>query len=315
MYNTIKVVKIMKEITDIQIIKESNEEILPDFSNHFSYLASRVQFDHYINQFVPWHYHHVVELFYIESGALEYTTPTGKYIFTKESGGFINSNVLHSTKVISSNPTIQLIHLFDPELISNSSFNQINQKYILPLISSNIDIIPFHPDGAYQSTILKEIRQAFNLDETTFGYELKIRNELANIWLMLLEHINQNNIHLTLNKNQDERIKILLEYIHTHFYENIQIEQLAHQANISKRECYRLFKKTLNTSPIDYITHYRLQKAKYLLLSTLDPITQIAYQCGFSSSSYFSKTFKEYFSCTPNEFRNNWHNNDTNRHK
>lgn len=90
----------MKNIQGIQLIMESNEELLPDFFMDFPYICSCVEFDKYIDPVVPWHWHHAVELFYIKSGRVEYTTPNGKWIFPAGTGGFVNSNVLHSSRVV-----------------------------------------------------------------------------------------------------------------------------------------------------------------------------------------------------------------------
>ena len=53
----------MKNIQGIQLIMESNEELLPDFFMDFPYICSCVEFDKYIDPVVPWHWHHAVELF------------------------------------------------------------------------------------------------------------------------------------------------------------------------------------------------------------------------------------------------------------
>ena len=46
--------------------------------------------------------------------------------------------------------------------------------------------------------------------------------------------------------------------------------------------------------------------------SDLLPITEIAYECCLCSSSYFGKTFREAFGCTPGGYRHNWHDCDRN---
>ena len=54
------------------------------FSADFPYIATRAELDKYTEPFVPWHWHSSVELFYMESGALEYTTPNGKLSKTSD---------------------------------------------------------------------------------------------------------------------------------------------------------------------------------------------------------------------------------------
>ena len=91
----------MKNIHSIEFYTGSKEELLPGFEKDFPYIASRAELDKYIGCYVPWHWHRTVELFYMESGSIEYDTPGGKILFPAGSGGMINPNVLHMTKAIS----------------------------------------------------------------------------------------------------------------------------------------------------------------------------------------------------------------------
>ena len=68
----------MKLIRGIEFCAGSREERLPDFAPDFPYIASRVEMDFYPERFVPWHWHSAVELFYMESGSLEYSPPRGR---------------------------------------------------------------------------------------------------------------------------------------------------------------------------------------------------------------------------------------------
>lgn len=68
----------MKLIRGIEFCAGSREERLPDFDPDFPYIASRVEMDFYPERFVPWHWHSAVELFYMESGSLEYSPPRGR---------------------------------------------------------------------------------------------------------------------------------------------------------------------------------------------------------------------------------------------
>ena len=65
----------------------------------------------------------------------------------------------------------------------------------------------------------------------------------------------------------------------------------------------RLFKKQTQTSIINYITTYRLEKAKELLHNPDIPVGTVALKVGYGNYSYFSKLFKDVVGCTPNEYR------------
>lgn len=295
-------------------MNEHKEELLPGFSEDFPYLSSCAELDKYVGSFVPWHWHRVVELFYVQSGTLEYATPKGSYVFPAGSGGFVNSNVLHSTRVIpSQDSTVQLLHLFDPTFLSGERGSRIETKYILPLTAAaDAQIIPLYPDDPTQAEILQDIRDAFALSEEDWGYELHLRQALTHIWLNLFALAHTAIEQDSGRDETDSKIKQLLIYIHHHYHEPLTVEQLAAHIHISKRGCFRLFQEYLHTTPTAYIRSCRLQRACTLLTGTSDSMTQIALSCGFGTSSHFGKCFRDAFGCTPLEYRRCWHDHEKN---
>lgn len=77
--------------------------------------------------------------------------------------------LLHTSKEIKSREGgIQLLHLFEPVLISGEAGNRMDQKYVCPLIqNSSIEMIPLSPEEPAQAELLKKIRQAFTLSKKT----------------------------------------------------------------------------------------------------------------------------------------------------
>lgn len=307
----------MQNIRSIQIHEESNEELLPGFSQDFPYIATCAELDKYIEPATPWHWHRTVELFYMESGILEYTTPNRKWTFSAGSGGFINSNVLHASKVIpSGEETIQLLHLFDSELLAGVQTSRIDTKYIRPLTSAlGIEMIALSNDVPQQAALLEKIRKAFELDEDSWGYEFSLRHQLTEIWLELFEIVRGDLESSPKLNPSDEKMKSMMRFIHSHYHEPISVEDIAKEAHISKRGCFRLFQENLHMTPLEYMTSYRLRRACQRLTDTNESITQIAYNCGLGSSSYFGKVFRERYGCTPAAYRKDWHDCDKNKHK
>ena len=301
----------MQNIRSIEIHKESNEELLPGFSPDFPYIASRALLDRYLEPATPWHWHRTVELFYMESGTLEYTTPNGMWVFPAGSGGFVNSNILHTSKIIpSGGETVQLLHLFEPELLSGGQGSRIDSKYIRPLTAAaGIEMIVLSPGDAVHADLLKKIRAVFDLDEDIWGYEFTLRQQLAEIWLALFDLASPEMEQRSIVRDSDEKMKAMMRYIHAHYPDSILIDQLAREAHISKRACFRLFQEKLHMSPVEYIIDYRLRRACQRLAESNEPITQIAFNCGFGSSSYFAKVFRNAYGRTPVEYRKEWHNN------
>ena len=250
----------------------------------------------------------------MESGEIRYHTPGGTELFPAGTGGMVNSNVLHMTQMLSrTEENIQYLHIFDPVLISGAYGNLIEKKYVTPLAAaSQLELIRLTPDVPEQAEILTMIRQAFRLDENEFGYEVRLRNALSQIWLKLLELSSSELIHeeTAPDKKSDDKIKTMMIYIHDHFAEKISVRDLAAAAFLSERECYRVFQNCLHMTPTEYLTSIRLQMACRMLAETRESVTDIGHACGLGSSSYFGKTFREHTGYTPLEYRRKWQDND-----
>ena len=302
----------MRNIRGIELNRESREELLPGYDAAFPYIATCAELDQYIEPVVPWHWHRPVELFYMESGCLEYSTPNGKWVFPAGSGGFVNSNVLHTSRIKSSDDsTIQLLHLFDPVFLSGEHGNRMEVKYIRPLSSAPaVEIIALHPNDPGQADLLKAIRQAFEVSDSDWGYEFELRRRLTDIWLKLFDLARPSMESTEKPCGTDDKVKVMMTYIYEHFHEPISVEQLAESAHVSKRVCFRLFQENLHMTPVEYMRSFRLHKACQMLTGCKEPITQIAYSCGLGSSSYFGKVFREHFGCSPAEYRKKWHDCD-----
>ncbi len=302
----------MKNIHSIEFYAGSQEEMLPDYEKDFPYIASRAELDLYLGRYVPWHWHNSVELFYVESGNVEYNTPGGKVMFPAGSGGMVNSNVLHMTKAMSqAEKNIRLLHIFDASLLGCASGNKIHQKYIVPIITAQqMEIFPLFPENVENKKVIKKIVSSFSLSKDDFGYEAKLRNILTEIWIMIFEQFynlfEKKENHTIIN----EKIKLMMAYIHEHYGEKISIPTLASAAYLSERECYRVFQNCLHMTPVEYIRTYRLQIACEMLAHGQETITSISHECGLGSSSYFGKVFREYAKCSPIEYRRKWQDYD-----
>jgi AraC-like DNA-binding protein len=112
------------------------------------------------------------------------------------------------------------------------------------------------------------------------------------------------------DKPSEESIDLLrlghaIAMIETRFAEKITLEDLARTAHLSKRHFQRIFQECLGQSPIDYLLHIRIQKAAELLHHSSRSITDIAFECGFTDSNYFTRQFRRIAGRTPRQFRMN----------
>lgn len=100
-----------------------------------------------------------------------------------------------------------------------------------------------------------------------------------------------------------ERLIPVFDYIHNNYSENISLEKMSKLINVDKSHFCRLFKKTVNTTLLNYINFVRISYSEKLLLTTDLGITEISEIVGFASGAYFTKIFKRIKGCTPMQYR------------
>lgn len=98
-------------------------------------------------------------------------------------------------------------------------------------------------------------------------------------------------------------IQDTITYIEQHYEEKIEVEQLAQLAHLSKYYYQRLFYRLTGKTVIEYVRLRRLAHGAEKLKKKKDKIVEIAFACGFSSHSNFSRAFKETYGLTPEEYR------------
>lgn len=113
------------------------------------------------------------------------------------------------------------------------------------------------------------------------------------------------------NNDYISRINKVMDYIEANLEEEMTLEGLAGVACFSKYHFSRIFHAMTGESLFQFINRVRLEKAAMFLIS--DPgksVTDIAFQCGFSDISVFSRNFKTNFKMSPAEFRKNKFSNN-----
>lgn len=102
-----------------------------------------------------------------------------------------------------------------------------------------------------------------------------------------------------------EQIQITIDYIEDHLNQEIRIAALAEKAGLSQFYYQRLFHRLVNKPVAEYIRLRRMAKAVDILLNKKQRILDIALELGFETHEHFSRTFKNTYGMTPNEYRRN----------
>ncbi|EBO9259498.1 AraC family transcriptional regulator [Salmonella enterica] len=96
-------------------------------------------------------------------------------------------------------------------------------------------------------------------------------------------------------------ISRVLKQIEMKYTENLNVEQLAAEANMSVSAFHHNFKAVTSTSPLQYLKSYRLHKARMMMIHDGMKASAAAMRVGYESASQFSREFKRYFGVTPGE--------------
>ncbi len=99
------------------------------------------------------------------------------------------------------------------------------------------------------------------------------------------------------------RLNGVLHHMERNYRRSLSLSQLARLAGLSESQFARLFRRNFQTSPTDYLIGLRLDQSRRLLGSTGMPVGEIAAECGFSDSNYFTRQFKRRFGLAPRQWR------------
>lgn len=276
----------------LQISTNRMEEV-SDLHNEYPYAYHHVDLT---RTMVPWHWHEALEFDYVVSGAVKVSTAGQIQTFQKGEGFFLNTNVLAS--MVNLEDCVLDSHLFHPVFLGGHFKSVFETKYLNPVLQNkNLELMPLRGDTPTGKQLLNRLRQLARLQASP-NTEFQTRSLLSEIWLLLLEEMKNTDLQAMPTKNQD-RLLTMMAFIQEHYAEKLTLEEIAHTAAVSTRECLRCFRSAIDRSPIEYLTDYRLQMACKLLEDTDLPVTEVALRTGFGSSSYFTKMFRRAYGKTP----------------
>lgn len=154
--------------------------------------------------------------------------------------------------------------------------------------------------GEFHRDIFKKMVRYYN----TFSAKDEII--LQSLILELIYAIERETTLLSQRGNHKENnhpsIQEALTYIKSHLTEELSLSEVAKTVSLSPIHFHNKFKSAVGKTLRDYVEEQRIKKAILLLTDTSLSLTEIAYECGFSSQSYFSYVFKRRMKKTPRQY-------------
>lgn len=112
-----------------------------------------------------------------------------------------------------------------------------------------------------------------------------------------------------------KRVCKAMNFISQNINRDLSIDEIAKSASFSTFHFHRIFRAAVGETVAGFTRRLRLELAANKLLKQTNDITQIAIECGFSSSQNFSKAFKKHFGITPSEYQKSKNGNILSRNE
>ena len=251
------------------------------------------------------HWHPEVQIALVTEGEVLFRAGGETFRLGAGEGFFVNGGVLHEAAPTEQADGIYVCVNFLPDLVYGQNDSVVRRDYVDPLLfceelqSFPLTDQPWHQEGC---ALLRQMAEVEGAAE--YGYELQLISLLLKIWcLVVVHHREQIERRSQVSFTDRQRIRTLQTYIHKHYMEHVSLADIAGAGHISRGECCRVFKRVLGLTPVQYLTHYRLNQSVKLLSRTALSISEIARQVGFGTSSYFTELFRREMGCATLEYR------------
>lgn len=250
-----------------------------------------------IHGYIPLHWHEEIQFVLIVKGEAIFQINEERIIVREGDGLFINSGCLHMAEEKKKSGCVYICLNVSPHFVLPQ---ELYMSYVVPYMqATNLPYVFVDTTELWGKNIVDAILKIKQLIERKTQYfEIDITMQLALIWKNLLFNGFQPE-YLQTEMLKSQRMKQMLNWIHLHYAEKIMIEDIARAGQLSRSECCRYFKRILKTTPLNYVIDYRIQKSLSLLQQAESNVTEVAYQVGFNSTSYFIEKFKHSMNMTP----------------
>lgn len=249
-----------------------------------------------MNNNYSFHYHDWYEFYYMYRGGCFYHVENKSFPVNQGDWIFVLPGQRHKNIY---NPTTNERYLIcaTKDFLSPVILARLNTLIDYPIYT------PYPEDASFIDSLVEKMVREFQTP-TDFSTEL-IKSYLLELLVLFITHNQQRNapIQYVQQNNIDVQIRFIIDYINLHYKEDLSLEGLAELCDIGANYLSRKFRHYTGTTVVKYIRMRRVEKAKELLIKTNDSISEIAYQCGFNDSNYFSYVFKQSEKISPLKYR------------
>lgn len=250
------------------------------------------------------HWHSEMEIMYIEKGSGFARLNRESIRLKKGDILIVNCGVLHSMRTDLKKPLYYKSVVFSLGFLAGQPGDICQECVVSPLIENKAEFCHHIEEGdsGYEKLreIFLEIHDCHTEKKPYFYVKLKMLF-FDFFYEMLTKHYI---IPVSTEQNKSlAAVKEVLDHISLHYQENLTVSELSGLSNYSEYYFMKLFRQYTGKTLVEYINDFRMEKAKYLLTHSDAPVTEIAMQVGFNSTSYFIKKFQQSNKISPHKYR------------
>ncbi|MGX7420031.1 AraC family transcriptional regulator [Carnobacterium gallinarum] len=277
---------------------------LPDLNDDFLFRS-------FVNEgdiLVYPHWHKEIEIIYVREGDVNIGVNDVPLQLKRNDIYMINGGDVHY--FLASPESERIVIQFDLSFFQDISTLEQTTKKLRNLFSSIVQESSGWPEDVAQRVreLLVTVHEE-NL-ERRVGYRYVIKAKMFELLALLYREIPQNEntqtrqeISSTKQMENLERLDKIFTYIENHYHETITLNEIASYMGFSSFYFTKFFKKNTGTTFIQFLTDYRLNKAKWILLNEDASVTEVAEQTGFSSVKTFHHQFKDLVGSSPLKYK------------
>lgn len=247
------------------------------------------------------HFHSDFEIYYLMSGKREFFIKDRTMVINEGEVIIIAPNILHRTTNAEMPSHERLIVNIHEKYMG--AVNTSYKESLQPLFENEYLIVKCSLyDRLAIDALAQGIRQ--EMQEKKPGFEMYAQTLVLQLLMICCRHVKQNSMEqVEAPSPMHERISEVVQYINSHYMQELSLYLLAEKFYVSPYYLSRFFKKATGFTLVEYLNSVRIKEAKKLLEQTSMKVSLIAKKVGFGSVTHFGRVFKLVTGYTPLYYR------------
>jgi len=250
-----------------------------------------------LKQDITHHHHDIHEFVVCLSGEVNINIEGQTYCLNSGNAFFLPANLAHSIHINKEKQNHLLFTCIDPASLENL-FTPANSTYLKKLPQGNA-LASISKHNTHE--MLEVSKHIIKLIDDSSPFQMCIKENL--FLRLLLLYVSDAGSETKTNDLATQRINGAKAWIDKHYTEEISLERVANQVNMSRSHFARQFRQHTGFSVIDYLLKVRCDAVAAQLAHSTTDISEIAFATGFSNLSHFYRHFKRRYGATPRAFR------------